>query len=183
MTAPDPARLQSLLERLGWPHMVIGGLAVAARGTPRMTGDADVTVAVPEGAESELVARCEAAGFSPLPADPVEFVRVHRVLPIAAEDGMRVDLVVAGSPYESEAIGRATEVRVGEVLLRVMAAEDLVIHKLIAGRPRDLDDALSVVRRAGPALDVGLIREVVEPLAEALADDDLRRRLRQVLDG
>ncbi|MBI5489908.1 MAG: nucleotidyltransferase [Deltaproteobacteria bacterium] len=183
MTAPDPLRLQMLLERLGWPHMVIGGLAVAARGTPRMTGDADVTVEVPEGAEAEMVARCVAAGFSPLPADPAEFVHVHRVLPVAAEDGMRVDLVVAGSPYESDAIGRATRVRVGDALLHVMTAEDLVIHKLVAGRPRDMDDARSVVRRAGPALDVRLIREVVEPLAAALADDDLRRRLREVLGG
>ncbi len=181
--APDPGRLRALLDRIGWPSMVIGGLAVAARGTPRMTADADVTVAVPDGAEPKLVERCGAAGFQPLAGEPVEFVRTHRVLPVAAADGMRVDLVVAGSPYETEAIGRATDVRVGEVVLRVMAAEDLVIHKIVAGRPRDLEDARSVVRRAGAALDVRLVRSVVEPLAEAIADDDMRRRLDEVLRG
>jgi len=136
--APDPARLRALLDRLGWPHMIIGGLAVAARGTPRMTVDADVTVAVPDGAESELVERCLAGGFAPLPAEPLEFVRTHRVLPVAAQDGMRVDLVVAGSPYESEAIGRASDVRVGDVVLRVMAAEDLVIRRGDCAQPQPL---------------------------------------------
>jgi predicted nucleotidyltransferase len=113
--------------------------------------------------------------------DPVAFVRAHRVLPVAAGDGMRVDLVAAGSPYETEAIGRATDVRVGDVVLRVMSAEDLLIHKVVAGRFRDIEDARSVVRRAGSSLDVRLVRDVVEPLAAALADDDLRRRLDTVL--
>lgn len=32
-------------------------------------------------------------------------------------------------------------------------AEDLLLHKLFAGRPRDLEDAAGVVRRKGPDLD------------------------------
>ena len=31
--------------------------------------------------------------------------------------------------------------------------EDLLLHKLFAGRPRDLEDAAGIVRRKGPSLD------------------------------
>ena len=33
------------------------------------------------------------------------------------------------------------------------AAEDLVIHKLFAGRPRDIEDAIGVVQRKGATMD------------------------------
>lgn len=180
---PDLGRLRVLLDTLGWPYMIIGGIAVAARGRPRMTGDADVTVAVPEGAEPLLIDRCRAAGFRPLPDEPLAFVVSHHVLPLVGDDGTRVDLVVAGSPYESDAIARATDVNMEGVVLRVATAEDVVIHKVVAGRPTDLEDARSVVRRSGPQFDAALVRSVVLPLADALQDDDLRRRLEEILGG
>ncbi|MFQ5703311.1 MAG: hypothetical protein ACE5HT_04740 [Gemmatimonadales bacterium] len=33
------------------------------------------------------------------------------------------------------------------------SAEDLILHKLFAGRPRDLEDAATVVRRKGAEID------------------------------
>jgi len=180
---PDLARLRRLVETLEWPTMVIGGLAVAARGRPRMTADADITIAMPEGAEEDLVRRCLAAGFRPLPEEPLDFVRARRVLPLQADDGTRVDAIVAGSPYEIEAIGRSTDVAVQGVTLRMACAEDVVIHKVVAGRERDIEDARSVVQRSGASFDPGLVRRVIVPLAEAIADDDLRRRMEDVLSS
>lgn len=178
---PDLARLRRLVDALQWPSMVIGGLAVAARGRPRMTGDADLTIAMPRDGEEELIRRCLAAGFRALPEEPLEFVRTRRVLPLEADDGSRVDAIVAGSPYEIEAIGRSTDVVVHGVILRVACAEDVVIHKLVAGRERDIDDARSVVRRNGASFDRELVRSVVLPLAAAIADDGLMRRMEDVL--
>lgn len=178
---PDLVKVKLLLDTLGWPYMIIGGIAVAARGRPRMTSDVDVTVAVPEGGEAMLIERCRAAGFRPLPEDPVAFVVSHHVLPVMADDSSRVDLIVAGSPYEFQAIARATEVDISGLLLRVATAEDVVIHKLVAGRPEDLGDARSVVRRSGHQFDANLVRSVVLPLADALGDHDLRRRLEDIL--
>lgn len=182
MTPDRLASLAELLDRLGSPAMVIGGLAVAVRGRPRMTRDADVTVGLDKSEFARVVAAAQEVGFAPRPADPGAFVAETGVLPLAREiDGWEVDLIFAGSPYEHEAIARASRKELHGVSLPVISAEDLVIHKLVAGRPRDIDDAEAVVARQGERLDRVFVRELLSGLAEALADDDLRRRAERLL--
>lgn len=45
-----------------------------------------------------------------------------------------------------------TVVRLG-VTVRLCSPEDLAIYKLISTRPRDHEDAQTVIRRQGPGLD------------------------------
>jgi hypothetical protein len=40
---------------------------------------------------------------------------------------------------------------------RLAAPEDIIIHKVIAGRPRDLEDVRGILLKH-PSLDLGLIR-------------------------
>jgi len=131
---------------------------------------------------ARVVALADEVGFAPRPAEPDAFVAETGVLPLAREsDGWEVDLVFAGSPYEHEAIGRASIVELEGVALPVIAAEDLVIHKLVAGRPRDVDDAAGVVARQGAAFGRARVLGFLLDLAEAVADEDLRRRAEQLL--
>jgi putative intracellular protease/amidase len=70
---------------------------------------------------------------------------------IAARRGTAViDLLLAETDYQRLALRRA----VGGVL----TPEDVIVHKLIAGRPRDLDDIASICA-AGLALDEAYIVE------------------------
>jgi predicted nucleotidyltransferase len=73
----------------------------------------------------------------------------------AAEDdtGIRVDFIFSTTPYEAQAIERAERVDVRGQKVPFATAEDLVLHKLFAGRPRDLEDVRGVVRRKGARLD------------------------------
>jgi hypothetical protein len=180
---PDRLRsLKDLLGRLRSPVMVIGGLAVAVRGRPRMTRDADITVGFDKSELPRVLEAAAAAGFSSRIDEPETFVAKTGVLPLArASDGWEVDLIFAGSPYEHEAITRATAEDLQGVTLPVISAEDLVIHKVVAGRPRDMDDASAIVARQGAKLDRTLVLEFLVGLAEAVADDDLRRRAEQLL--
>jgi hypothetical protein len=43
-----------------------------------------------------------------------------------------------------------------DTLVRFASSEDLVIHKLVAGRPRDIEDVSGVLARK-PALDEGIM--------------------------
>lgn len=47
---------------------------------------------------------------------------------------------------------------IGEAVVPFAGAEDLIIHKLFAGRPRDIEDARGVVRRKGFELDWDYLR-------------------------
>ena len=104
------------------------------------------------------------------------------VLPLQrVEDGWEVDLIFGGSPYELEAVARAGKDELHGVVLPIISAEDLLVHKLLAGRPKDIEDAASVVVRQGAKLDKNFVLRIVFELADALADDDLRRRAVSIL--
>ena len=148
------ARLAVGLEAKRIPFMLIGGQAVLLHGEPRLTQDVDVTLGVGPDRVRDLLDVCEALGLQPLPEDPVAFARETFVLPAAEpETGLRLDLIFSTTPYEAQAIERAVLVDVGRREVPFASAEDLVLHKLFAGRPRDLEDAAGVVRRKGPELD------------------------------
>lgn len=65
-----------------------------------------------------------------------------------------MDLIFSFSPYEQQAIARARRVTIRQTSVRFAELEDLVIHKVVARRPRDLEDVQSVVLK-NPNLDAG----------------------------
>ncbi|MFW6193698.1 MAG: nucleotidyl transferase AbiEii/AbiGii toxin family protein [Gemmatimonadota bacterium] len=151
--APDFERLIAGVSRAlaarGVPFMLIGGQAVLLHGEPRLTQDVDVTLGVGPDRLPEILGAAEAAGLSPLPDQPGEFAEETFVLPCEEpETGLRVDFIFSTTPYESRAIGRAVSVEVRDTSVPFASAEDLILHKLFAGRPRDLEDAAGVVRRS-----------------------------------
>jgi hypothetical protein len=148
------ARVASELERRGLPFMVIGGQAVLVHGEPRLTQDIDITLGAGPADIGDVIAACEALELETLPEDPAAFARRTFVLP-AADPAIRirVDFIFSTTPYERLAISRAVSVPVGGVSVPYASAEDLLIHKLFAGRPRDVEDARGVVARQGERLD------------------------------
>lgn len=148
------ARLARALEAHRIPFMLIGGQAVLLHGEARLTQDIDVTLGVGPSRLEDVLTLCSEARLDPLPEDVDDFVRSTFVLPARdTATGIRVDLIFSTTPYEARAIERAERVAVGGAEVPFATAEDLIVHKLFAARPRDLEDAAGVVRRKGPELD------------------------------
>jgi len=59
------------------------------------------------------------------------------------------------------------EIEPGKVV-RLCSAEDLTIHKAVAGRPQDVRDIEGVVYRQGDRLDVEYIRSWLQEFAAVL---------------
>lgn len=178
------ARLTTVLDRRGVPFMLIGGQAVLLHGDPRLTQDVDVTLGLGPGRWGDLIDACADIGLEPLPDDVQRFVETTFVLPALDEAmGVRVDLIFSTTPYETQAIQRAIRVEIGGEQVPFATAEDLIIHKLFAGRPRDLDDATSVVRRKGPDLDWDYMRRWAEDFAQVEGREDLPARLEELQDA
>jgi hypothetical protein len=136
------------LQRRGLPYMIIGGQAVLLYGEPRLTRDIDVTLGVNIDRIHDLLASVKELGLTPLPEDIESFVRQTMVLPtLEPSTGIRVDFIFSFTPYETEAIQRTTKrVLMGQDVC-FASPEDLIIHKIFAGRPRDLEDVRSVLLR------------------------------------
>lgn len=176
--------LREGLAELGAPWLIIGGVAVIARGVPRYTGDIDATVWGPAVAPEHVLDALRRREIVPRVENPTEFAARHHALLLRhAPSGIPLDLTFAWLPFEDEAIRAGQECDYAGVRIRVPRPDDLIIYKLAAARPRDLDDAEALLLMYGPALDVGRIRRIVREFAEALEDrtriDELARLLRR----
>jgi hypothetical protein len=133
--------------------MIIGGQAVLLYGTPRLTNDIDVTLGVDISAIDGVVEIISRIGLRILPEDFRSFIEKTFVLPTRDEkSGIRVDFIFSFTPYERRAIPRAKEVSLRGVVVMFASIEDVIIHKIFAGRPRDLEDVRSMILK-NPDID------------------------------
>lgn len=158
------------LDSLGIPYMLVGGQAVLVHGEPRLTRDVEVTLGVGPEKLPVIMDWVDRTGWQVLADAPADFVARTLVLPcLEPASGIRVDLIFSFSAYELQAIQRARVITVGQTHVRFASAEDLVIHKLVAGRPRDIEDVRSVVLK-NPALDADYVRRWLRELDKGLEE-------------
>jgi hypothetical protein len=179
--------LGAVLDWLGVGWYLFGAQAALLYGAARLTADVDVTVDLGSRAPSELVAVLTDAGFAVRRRDDFDdFIARTRVVPLVhVPSGVPVDIVLAGPGPEQLFLERARRHVVEGVPVPVASPEDMVAMKVLAGRAKDLDDALAILV-ANPALDAALVRGTLGPLEAVLdrsdlvpAFEDLLRRSRQ----
>jgi hypothetical protein len=150
---------------------LFGAQAVILYGVPRATADVDVTV---DCDAKGLVAAMLDAGFRLRVPDVEQFVARTRVLPfIHARTGLPVDTVLAGPGLEETFLDGARRVRVGRATVPVIAPEHLVVTKILAGRPKDLEDVRGLLRTPELDLDRRAVRELLTAIESALGQADL----------
>ncbi len=153
------SRIGATLQRHGLPYMIIGGQAVLLYGEPRLTRDIDITLGVDIDKLDELHAVARELSLKPIPKDLADFVKETMVFPAIDEiTGIRVDFVFSYTPYETQAIQRAKKVLIKGQEVCFASPEDVIIHKIFAGRPRDLEDVRTIVLK-NPHLDLPYIRD------------------------
>jgi predicted nucleotidyltransferase len=158
------------LEERGIPYMIIGGQAVLLYGEPRLTRDIDVSLGAGAERLPEVLDLVRNYGWRVLVDSPQDFVSRTMVLPcLEAASGIRVDFIFSFSPYEQQSLVRVRRVRIGKVEVRFAAVEDLIIHKIIAGRPRDLDDVRGILLKR-PPLDLAYLRHWFREFDQSLGE-------------
>jgi len=163
------AALERALAVLGADHMIIGGIAVIARGVVRKTDDIDATVWGEQADLDKLMDALRARGIQARTTDAVEFARRHQVLLLRHEpSGTPMEVSLGWLPFEREALNRADKLDLGGVTAPVARAEDLVVYKVVAWRDRDRDDVRRLLGLHGRAMDLGRVRRLVREFAEAL---------------
>lgn len=155
------AEFRDRFEALGLEPVLIGALAAQRyRLAPRFTTDVDFLVR----RLGDLVASVEADGYDVSvmaePGEPpyVVFIRAP---------GVKVDVLVAETEYQEVALDRAID--------GVLTVEDVLVHKLLAGRPRDRDDIASILATGRP-FDEDYVRRWAEVWGVAERWDDARAR-------
>lgn len=169
------------LTHRGVPTCIIGGLAVQRWGEPRLTRDVDLTVLVDLGREEELVDAL-LARFHGRRRDARSFALRYRVVLLQTRSGVPLDVALGATGFEETSIARSSrhEFEPG-CELPTCSAEDLIVHKTVAGRARDLDDLIGVVNRQHGKLDLAYVRRWLAAFAEVDGMSDVRERFESVL--
>jgi hypothetical protein len=135
----------------------MGGIALSAWRHPRNTRDVDLLIGVSAADPDAVLRGMQAHGFRPMriPAliavGPSRFFQLLYTPPGAFVD-IKTDLLLADSAYQQTALSRRRPFEWPELNLKVEAltCEDLILHKLLAGRVIDRADviALQIANRA-----------------------------------
>lgn len=174
----QPAAVESLKALAGvlrrWGRWYLfGAQAVIAHGIPRLSADVDVTLQMTPEDPTRFAREMSEAGFDPIVGDADFLQRTHVMPFVHRATGMPVDVVLATSGLEDEFLDRARIVDIGGSPVPLITLEDLVIAKILAGRPKDLEDVRGLLRVHGRKLDLTRIRTILRLLEEALTQSDL----------
>jgi len=177
------SKLGRLFSESKIPYMIIGGQAVLLYGVPRLTKDIDITLGVSTDHLSEIVTICQKAGLEILPDDYKDFVGRTFVLPVKdATWGVRVDFIFSFTPYEREAIDRSKKVSIEDTSVNFASAEDVIIHKIFAGRPRDLEDVKNILLK-NTEIDDSYIKDRLSEFEKVVEGDNFTDTFTQIMDN
>ena len=176
------AALGTCFDSLGVRWYLFGAQAAIFHGVARLTADVDVTVLPELHSTGRLASAMEANGFRLRVTATDDFVARTRVLPfVHSATRLPVDVVLAGPGIEEQFLDRA-ELHVLEgVRVPIATVEDLVTMKILAGRPKDLDDAKGMLRARSEEIDLDHVRRMLQLLEEALSQSDLIPQLEQLI--
>jgi hypothetical protein len=152
---------------------VVGAVAAAIYGRPRVTKDIDLVAIADEQTWPDLLRKGTKFGIEPRQPDALDFARVTRVLLLRhSPSTVDVDLSFAGLEFENEMIAAARLARVAEISIPLARPEDVLVMKCLALRPRDIADIEGILQ-AQRGLDLDRVRAIIVQFSEALEQADL----------
>lgn len=162
-------RLDADLRALRLPWALLGGLAVSVHSEPRTTRDLDVAIAVSGDPQAErIIISLRNRGYREYPLgallerkDMDRMAGARLLAPGEDDQGLVVDLLFASSGVEPEIVAMAQVLEVFPgVAVPVILPGHLLALKVLAGRPKDLEDARGLLR----TMDQGEIQRSRETL-------------------
>ena len=175
MNSREAAALEvhEFFQNIGAEYAIIGGMAVQFWGEPRFTQDIDLTVSAPLDGLEEFVQRILDV-FTPRIEDALTFAKKNRIVLVEASNNYPLVIALGLPGYEDEVMRRTVEYELSpEKVVLLCSAEDLVVHKAVAGRAQDIHDIEGIVFRQGKKLDIEYIRLWLSEFATITNNPDL----------
>lgn len=157
------------------PYAIGGAIALGALGAPRATKDVDISAFVPFVELARVLDALERAGV--MLDRSTASKDVERIGLVKGQLGrIVIDVFVSEHPQYAEMARRRVEID----SMWFLSAEDLCLHKLIYGRPKDVID-LERLLAVRPSTDLAYVRKWLAEMVPAgdrrfALLDDLERR-------
>lgn len=165
------------------PYMVIGGQAVLVYGRARLTRDIDITLGLDTDGFSLVEKVCKKLNLRILPEKPEEFAGETKVLPTEEpKSKIRVDFVFSFSEYERKALERIVPVQMDNYPVMFASCEDVIIHKIVAGRAVDEEDVKSILIKNKDSIDLEYITGWLLEFSKISEHEGILERFNRLLE-
>lgn len=141
-------------QRYRIPYALIGAMALNMFGRPRTTLDIDFLVLLDE---KDLANIKNKAASENILIDE-EWVKNNPMLAKSHVrfniDEIAIDFMLPRDDHDKQVLKRRQKKKIHNKMIWIITPEDLILQKLKVGRPRDFEDALTVLERLSKKLDV-----------------------------
>lgn len=173
--------LQRLFHRLDDRGVIVGGVAVGFLGKPRFTADVDAVLLLSTQDIPEFIELARAENIVPRISNAEMFARTNRVLLLKhTPTETDIDISLGILPFEEEMVERSRVMSFANLSVRLPTAEDLIIMKAIAHRPKDLEDIRTIADNFVD-LDVKRIEDWVKAFGEVLETPELWEMVKSLI--
>ena len=161
----SPAQIASELEKVIYflhhhriPYLLIGGMALSLWGRPRTTLDLDFMIQMDEENFGNIKRLFQKEKIR-LDQKWMKWNPLLKGTRLRFRTGqVSVDLMRPRDGQDRQAFRRKRRRKLGNQFCFVVSPEDFVLQKLKVGRPRDFEDALSVLERMRGKLNEAYLR-------------------------
>lgn len=174
-------KVVNFLNKEKYEYIVIGGIAVGTLGEPRVTGDVDIDIMLEKDKLPEFLNKAKKAGFKLDEEKCKKRARATGTLQIKYGD-FHIDFIMASIELEKEAFKRKRIIRLYNTKAFFPTPEDLILLKIVPGRPQDLLDAQKIVARQRKKLDVRYLENWARQLSDAAEDTRIINELHRILE-
>jgi hypothetical protein len=175
------SKLVSFLNKEKLEYIIIGGIAVGVLGEPRVTGDIDVDILLEKNDVADFLEKIKKSGFKTNKQKSIERAKKTNIFQIDYKD-YHVDFIIASIELEKEAFRRKKAITLHGVKAFFPTPEDLILLKIIPGRPKDLIDAENVAIRNKGKLDTRYLKNWAQRLSDETEDMRIYNNLQKLLN-
>jgi len=146
------------------PYALIGAMALNMYGRPRTTLDIDFLVLLDEKGVDNIN---DKAASDNILIDK-EWIKSNPMLSKShvrlSIDEITIDLMLPGDDHDKQALKRRKKKKINSKMIWIITPEDLILQKLKVGRPRDFEDALTILERLSGKLDIQYLERLAKRL-------------------
>lgn len=171
----------NFLNKEKYEYIVIGGIAVGTLGEPRVTGDVDIDIVLGKDKLPEFLDKAKKAGFKFDEEKCKKRAEATGTFQINYGD-FHIDFIIASIGLEKEAFKRKRIIKLYNTKAFFPTPEDLILLKIIPGRPQDLLDVQRVVERHKKKLDTRYLENWAKRLSDEAEDTRIINELQRLLE-
>jgi hypothetical protein len=173
-------KVVTFLNKGKYKYLIIGGIAAGTLGEPRVTGDVDVDIILDQNNFADFINKAKKDGFTVSSKKCLKTAEKTGTFQINYGD-FHIDFIIASTDLERQAFKRRKIIRLYGLKAFFPTPEDLIIFKLIPGRPQDLLDVERIVRRHKEKLNMTYLKTWARTLSDEAEDMRIWNELKRLL--